>query len=148
MVKILVVYFSRTGNTERMASAIAEGAREDAHVELHQMFESPKDIESFDGVIFGTPTYHHSLTHNVKEFLEELAFRQVNLKNKVGAAFGSHGWSEEAPNLVLEILKNKFEMDVIEQPLLVKYTPDEKGLSKCREFGKKVVQQILKSSQD
>ena len=145
MSKVLVIYFSRTGNTEKMARAVADGARKNAHVELHQMFESPIDIESFDGIVFGTPTYHHSLTHNVQEFLEELAFRQVNLKNKVGAAFGSYGWSSEAPNLVLEILKNRFGMKVIEQPLIIKYTPDENGLEKCKEFGEKVVQQILES---
>jgi flavorubredoxin len=52
------------------------------------------------------------------------------LKGKIGAAFGSYGWSGEAPRLVLEILKNKFEMEVVEPPLLIKYTPDNDGLER------------------
>jgi flavorubredoxin len=110
------------------------------------MFECPKNLESFNAILFGTPNYHHTLTHNVKEFLEELAFRKVNLKGKIGAAFGSYGWSKESPNMILEILKNRFEMNIVEPALLIKYTPDEKGLEECKEFGKKIVQQILKTS--
>jgi flavorubredoxin len=38
----------------------------------------------------------------------------------------------------VEIMKNKFEMRVIEPPLLIKYTPDQNGLEQCKVFGKKV----------
>jgi len=45
--------------------------------------------------------------------------------------------------LVLEVLKNKFEMEVVEPPLLIKYTPDHDGLEKCREFGRKIVERLM-----
>lgn len=125
-----------------MAKAIAEGARINAHVEVRKLFECPKNIESFDAIVIGSPNYYHALTHNLKEFLEELAFRKVNLKGKIGAAFGSYGWSDEVPNVILEIMKNRFEMDVIEPPMLIKYTPDEKGLEECKNFGKTIVNKI------
>ena len=70
MPKVLITYFTRTGNTEKMAKAIAEGVQTSAHAELRRMFECPKNLESFDAILFGTPNYHHTLTHNVKEFLE------------------------------------------------------------------------------
>ncbi len=146
MSKVLITYFTRTGNTEMMAKAIAEGIRINAHVELRRLFECPKNIESFDAIVIGSPNYYHTLTHNLKEFLEELAFRKVNLKGKIGAAFGSYGWSDEVPNMVLEIMKNRFEMDVVEPALLIKYTPDEKGLNDCKDFGIKIVKKIQKQS--
>ena len=140
--KILITYFTRTGNTEKMAKAIAEGVRINAHVDVHKLFECPKNIESYDAILIGSPNYYHTLTHNLKEFLEELAFRKVKLKGKIGAAFGSYGWSTEVPNIILEIMKNRFEMDVVESPLLIKYTPDEKDLEECKNFGKNIVKKI------
>jgi len=48
--------------------------------------------------------------------------------------------------MVLEIMEHKFEMKVLKPPLLIKYTPDEKGLEECRKLGKNVAKQILQSS--
>ena len=139
MPKILVVYYSHTGNTEKLAEAIAEGARTVQEVEVDlKRHGSAWGLDSYDAILIGAPTYQHTLTSNVEKFLEEVAFHRVNLKGKIGAAFGSYGWSGEAPRMVLEIMKNKFEMDVIEPPLLLKYAPDQAGLEKCREFGKKI----------
>ena len=146
MSKVLITYFTRTGNTEMMAKAIAEGVRVNAHVELRRLFECPKNVESFDAILIGSPNYYHTLTHNLQEFLEELAFRKVNLKGKIGAAFGSYGWSDEVPNMILEIMKNRFEMDVVEPALLIKYTPDEKGLDDCKNFGINIAKKIQKQS--
>jgi flavorubredoxin len=143
MSKILVVYYSHTGNTEKMAEAIAEGARtiQDAEVELKR-YESPWRLGDFDAILVGAPTYHHNMTSKTKKFFEEVAFHNINLKDKIGAAFGSYGWSGEAPRMALEIMKNKFNMHVIEPPLLIKYTPNQTGLEKCREFGKKIAEKL------
>ncbi len=143
MPKIHIVYYSHTGNTEKMAEAIAEGARTVQGVEVEvKRYEAPQRLVDFDAVLVGAPTYHHTMTNNIKNFLEKVAFHNVNLKGKIGAAFGSYGWSGEAPRLVLEIMKNKFEMNVLEQPLLIKYTPDEEGLQQCRKLGKTVADKI------
>ena len=146
MPKILIVYYSKTENTEKMAKAIAEGA-ETSRVEVElKRSETPWKLASFDAILIGAPTYHHSMTDNIKKFLEQAAFHNVNLKGKIGAAFGSYGWSGEAPRMVLEIMEHKFEMKVLKPPLLIKYTPDEKGLEECRKLGKNVAKQILQSS--
>ena len=144
MAKILIIYHTRTGNTEIMAKAIAQGVREifPYEVDVKRFFEAPKDLDRYAAIIMGTPNYYHILTHNISEFLEELAFRKVNLKGKLGAAFGSYGWSKECPNILLEILKNKFEMNVIEPALFVKYTPDKKGIKECNKFGKKIAKMV------
>ena len=146
MSKILVVHYSRTGNTEKMAKAIAEGARlvQGVEVELKR-YGSAWGLADFDAILVGAPTYHHGMTSNIKKFLEEIALHNVDLKNKIGAAFGSYGWSGEAPRMVLEIMEHKFEMKIVKPPLLVKYSPDEKSLEECRKFGKTVAEQISKS---
>jgi flavorubredoxin len=78
-----------------------------------------------------------------KNLFEEVAVKGLSLKGKVGAAFGSYGWSGEAPRLILEIMKNKFEMQVVEPPLLAKYLPDQKMLSDCRELGKRISENLM-----
>lgn len=64
------------------------------------------------------------------------------MKGKIGAAFGSYGWSGEAPRLALEIMENKFGMQVIKPPLLIRYSPDQTGLEKCRELGRNVADKV------
>jgi len=139
--KLLILYYSRTGNTEKMARAIEEGARTVQGIEVEsKYYATPEELANFDAIVVGVPTYHHDMTVDIKNLFEEAAVKNVILKGKVGAVFGSYGWSGEAPRLVLEIMKNKFEMHVIEPPLLIKYAPDQTGLEKCREFGRKIAE--------
>jgi len=144
MPKILVLYYSRTGNTEKMAKAIAEGAKTIQGVEVElNYYVTPETLSNFDAIMVGIPTYHHDMPIDMKKLFEEAAVKGISLKGKIGAAFGSYGWSGEASKLVLEIMKNKFEMQVIEPPLLIKYTPDQKGLEICRGFGEKIAERLM-----
>jgi flavodoxin I len=144
MSKILVLYYSRSGNTEKMAKAVAEGAKNAGNpdVELNYHVDT-EDLSSFDAILLGAPTYHHDMPIDMKNLFEEAAAKGISLRGKVGAAFGSYGWSGEAPKLLLEIMKNKFEMQVTEPPLLAKYVPDEKTLATCRDFGKRVSETLM-----
>jgi len=147
LLKILIVYYSQTGNTEKMARAIEEGAKSVAGVNVEvKYFVKPEELAESDGILLGAPTYYHDMGRDMKNLLERAAKDELNLKGKVGAAFGSYGWSGEAPNLLLEIMKNRFEMDVIEPSLRIKYNPDPKGLEECRQLGKNVAEKVLKKS--
>src|SRR3972149_12158190 len=144
MSKVLVLYYSRSGNTEKMANAIAEGARNVANTEVAVEYHvDADDLNRFDAIIIGVPTYHHEVPMDVKRLFEEAAEKGISLKGKAGAAFGSYGWSGEAAKLVLEIMKNRFEMRVTEPPLLVKYTPDEFSLNVCRTLGKRISESLI-----
>ena len=147
MLKLLIVYYSQTGNTEKMARAVEEGAKSVVGVDVEvKYFVKPEELLEADGIAFGMPTYYHDIGMDMKNLLEEASKREMNLEGKIGAAFGSYGWSGEAPNMLLEIMKNRFKMDVVEPALRVKYNPDEKALEECRQLGKSVAEKMLKSS--
>ncbi len=145
MPKLLVVYDSQTGNTEKMAEAVVEGAKSVSGVEVVlKYYVRPQELEEASAIIFGSPTYHHDMTLPIKNILEEAARANVQLRGKIGAAFGSYGWSAEAPKLISEVLKNKFGMRTIGAVLTILYTPDNNGLELCRKLGKTVAEKIAK----
>ena len=143
MKKILILYYSRTGNTEKMANAVAEGAKNN-DVEIETSFHvDAGDLNSFDAIVVGAPTYHHDMPVDFKNLFEEASVKGVDLKDKVGGAFGSYGWSGEAPKLILEILKNKFGMVIVQPPLIARYIPDQTALNSCRELGQKISETLM-----
>ncbi len=147
LLKLLILYYSQTGNTQRMAMAVEEGAKSVAGVNVEvKYFARPEDLAEADAIVLGMPTYHHDIGFDMKKLLEEVAIKRLDLKGKVGAAFGSYGWSGEAPRMLLEIMKNKFEMETVEPVVVVRYNPDEKGLEECRKLGKTVAGKTVKAS--
>jgi NAD(P)H dehydrogenase (quinone) len=87
MSKILIVYYSHTGNTEKMAKAIAEGARTVQGVEVDlKRYEAPQRLIDFDAVLIGAPTYHHTMTNNIKNFREG-CLSQCQLEGKDWGSF-------------------------------------------------------------
>ena len=144
MKKILVLYYSRTGNTEKMANAVAEGAKGAGTVEVELSYHvDAESLASFDAILVGTPTYNHDMPIDFKNLFEEAAIQGANLNGKVGAAFGSYGWSGEAPKLLLVIMESKFEMQIFDAPLLARYIPDQNMLDACRSLGKKVSESLM-----
>lgn len=143
MKKLLVLYYSRSGNTEKMAKAVAEGAQSisDTVVELSYHIDA-SELSDYDAVLFGAPTYRKEIPIEFKNLLEEAAAKGITLKGKIAAAFGSYGWSGEAPKQVLDILQTKFEMQTPEPPLLAKYIPDQASLDACRNLGKKIAETL------
>ncbi len=144
--KILVFYYSRTGRTEKMANAVAEGAREGGTEAVLEYHIQADDLSKHDAIVVGAPTYHHEIPMGIKKLFAEAAERNIDLKGKLGAAFGSYGWSGEAPRLVVEIMKNKFEMQVPEPPLLARDEPSPTILKACRDLGKKVSEMLIRKA--
>ncbi len=147
MPKALVLYYSRTGNTEKMANAVAEGMRSVNNLEVEVEYRvDPEDLERYDAVLVGTSTYYHDMPMDMKNLFEETAVKGISLRGKVGAAFGSYGWSGEAPKMVVEIMKLKFGMTVTEPALTVLNTPNENSLNLCRALGKRVAESLMQAA--
>ncbi|MFB3887931.1 MAG: flavodoxin domain-containing protein [Candidatus Bathyarchaeia archaeon] len=143
--KVLVVYNSLSGNTEKMAIAIAEGIKtvENTQVELTRFIKA-EELAKFDAILVGAPTYKDDMPTDMKKLLQEATEKNINLKGKTGASFGSYGWGGEGPKNAFNILKYKFEMKMPEPPLLVKQTPDQKALEVCRDLGKRVAESLFR----
>jgi len=147
MKKLLVLYYSRSGNTEKMAKAVVEGAQsiEGVKVELKYHVES-QELLAFDAIAVGAPTYRHVMPLDFKNLFEEATSHGISLKGKIGAAFGSYGWSGEAPKLVLDIMQTKFDMQIIESPVVAKYIPNEAAIDECINLGKKLAETLMNSA--
>jgi flavorubredoxin len=144
MKKVLVLYYSRSGNTEKMAKAVAEGAQSVNGVEVQLDYHvDPQDLVGYDAILVGAPTYRKEMPLDFKNLFEEAAAQGISLKSKIGAVFGSYGWSGEATKLVQDILRSKFEMQVTEPPINTKYIPDQTALDECRNLGKRISESLM-----
>ena len=128
-----------------MANAVADGAKASGNIEVALDYHiQTEDLSSFDAILVGAPTYHHEMPMGIKKLLEEAAEKHINLKGKVGAAFGSYGWSGEAPRLVVEVMKYKFEMQVPESPILARDEPSSSVLKECQDLGKRISEMLIR----
>ena len=91
MSKILVIYYSQTGNTKKMAEIILEAIKkEGVEVELKSVGDTkPDELLKFDGIIIGSPTYYGSMAAPIKGLLDDSVKFHGKLDGKVGAAFSS-----------------------------------------------------------
>ena len=115
MAKVLVAYASRTGNTEKMAQFIGEGVRLSGHeatLKKVSDIKTAKDLEGFDGFIFGCPTYHRDMTGGMKQFL--FIAEKANLWGKIGGAFGSYTHSGESATMLFDTMLHVFKMDMVD----------------------------------
>ncbi|RLD06715.1 MAG: hypothetical protein DRI56_07705 [Chloroflexota bacterium] len=141
MFKVLIAYDTRTGNTSQMAQAVAEGAKsvDEVEVILKKVKEVRGELADADALIIGAPTQSKQPSKAMRDFLPRLS--KVSLKDKAGAAFGSYGWSGEAPGIIEKTLRDK-GVRIVAETLKVKGMPDETGLDECVSLGYTVATNI------
>ena len=93
MPAIMIIYYSRTGNTEKMAAAVARGIREeDVSVQIKSVEEvTVEELLDYQGIIVGSPTYYGTMAGEIKLFLDSTVRLHGRLEGTVGAAFASAG---------------------------------------------------------
>ncbi|HIJ17784.1 MAG TPA: flavodoxin family protein [Thermoplasmata archaeon] len=150
MTHVTVIYDSRTGNTEKMALAVAEGARKvkGTEVVLLQVDKAKmSDLTSSDAIIIGSPTYYGNMSGKVKSFIDQTNKVHGKLKGKVGGAFTSSGDTAcGAETTLLSILEAMLIHGMVVQgrydnkhygPTAVE-APDKKEIESCKELGERV----------
>ena len=137
MSKIAVVYWSGTGNTESMADAVAQGAKDKgAEVKLFtpDSFNSSM-VDEFDAIAFGCPAMG-------AEELEESEFEPMfsDCESKLGgkkiALFGSYGWGGGEWMNTWEDDCKSLGANLIFDSIICNDAPDDEALAKCEELGK------------
>lgn len=92
--QILVLYYSKGGNTRRLAEAIAEGAGQVDGVQVqlcHTREVTQEDFVNADGLVVGSPVYFGTMAAQLKQVLDDFIGVRKKMENKVGAAFSTSG---------------------------------------------------------
>jgi anaerobic nitric oxide reductase flavorubredoxin len=143
---VVILYNSMWGATHKMADFIASGIEQaglsykifnagtaDRNDVLAEIFKAK-------GILLGSSTVNNGILTSLAPYIEDL----MGLKfiNKVGASFGSYGWSGESPKILSEHLE-KAKIKVLQDGLKLKYMPTEEELEKCVEFGKSFAEKLM-----
>jgi flavorubredoxin len=139
MPRVLVVYATRTGETQRIAELIAEGIRfsgAEAKAVSANDVKKESDLEGYDGYVFGSPTYHGDMMQGMKMLL--FLAENAKLEGKAGGAFGAFGWSGEATDRIYDTMKNIFRMDMVSGPLRLKSASLGGGIQMAQDYGREV----------
>jgi NAD(P)H dehydrogenase (quinone) len=156
MTKIVIVYDSNTGNTQKMAESITDGARSVSSVDvilkkIGEPFSLSVLLGDADAVILGSPAHYAYATPEMRDFVSCIEGQVVDgnfeVKRKLGAIFGSYGWdgAKSIERFALEVQKIGFMMysSVLAKPsLLPQPQLREKTLKECYTFGKNIAEQI------
>ena len=136
MSKMAVIYWSMSGNTEAMASAIAEGARSaGAEVDLMQVSEVSVDQAlSYPLLALGCPAMGAEVLEE-SEFEPFFAQLEGRLSGKKVALFGSYGWGDGQWMRDWQTRTEGANANLYGEGLMVNETPDDAALEQCRTFG-------------
>lgn len=150
--KVLIIYYSKSGTTKKMAKEIEKGAKDaGADVELKNVRDaSNDDLIWADGIIIGSPVYFGMPAAEIKKFFDNSLAARRKLENKIGAAFASsHHPTGGKETTLLAILQSMLVhgMIVCGDPLssgghygAACYEFDERAKKECYELGKRVAQ--------
>jgi flavorubredoxin len=145
--KAVVVYDTMWHSTETMAEAIAQGILDEGviarpiHIRSSHRSEIMTEVLDAAAVIVGSPTLNNQLFPTVSDFLTYM--KGLKPKNKIGAAFGSYGWSGESVKLINQELET-MKFDIIDPGIKIQYVPDQDGKDACFELGRKIGKAIRK----
>ncbi|MBN1151524.1 NAD(P)H-dependent oxidoreductase [candidate division WOR-3 bacterium] len=155
MPKVLVVYYSQTGNTEKMTCFIAEGLKSgSAEADVRRVEDvSTQQLVKYDGIIVGSPVYYGSMVAPVKKMFDDSIAIHGKLDGKVGAAFSSSaniaGGNETA---IADIINAMLIHGMVIQgdpkgdhygPVAINI-PDERTRKQCIRLGQRVAGLVLK----
>lgn len=161
--RVLIVYFSATGNTEKMARGVAEGAQKIIGVEVFVRTVgsvTKEEVERADGLILGSPVYYANMAAPMKQFIDNWYSQKIILFDKVGGAFATGGGltagrETTVNSLLLAMLNNGM---IVVGPLYESWgtfgssartaPPDEgvneEELDDARKLGERVARVVLK----
>lgn len=145
--KAVVIYATMWHSTEKMARAVSEAlAQAGVKTKLLCMNETHRSEAAYEvldagAVIVGSPTLNNNILPQMADVLTYL--KGLKPANKIGAAFGSFGWSGESVKH-LEAMLKEMKVDVVAESVAVKNVPDAAALEKCHELGKTVAAELQK----
>lgn len=144
--KALVIYDSMWHSTEMMAKSIAAGLLDKGisykllNLQVNHRSNVMCDVLEASAIILGCPTLNNGMLPRMAGFL--MYMRGLRPTNKIGAAFGSFGWSGEAVKL-MNTAMTEMNFTLVHKGLKVQYVPEHGHLQECVELGHTVGQALL-----
>ncbi|MDD5922552.1 MAG: flavodoxin [Eubacteriales bacterium] len=134
--KTAVVYWSGTGNTEQMAKAVAEGAKNaGADVAVIQAKDFTKDqVADYDSIAFGCPAMGAEVLEE-EEFDPMFTSVESSLSSKKVALFGSYGWGGGEWMSSWEERCDEDGISLAADSVICNDAPDDDAIEKCKELG-------------
>jgi NAD(P)H dehydrogenase (quinone) len=156
--QVLVIYFSRSGNTRKLAEAIAKGVEGEKGVTcaLKAVSEvAGEDFLASAGIIAGSPVYFGTMAAELKQVFDKFVSIRKKMGDKVGAAFATSGDETGGKETTIMSIIQAFliyGMIIVGDPLdatghygvACAGTPDEGTLENARKLGKRVAQLVKK----
>ncbi len=144
---ILIAYVSAYENTTLLAEKIAEGLKvgcdfriDICDIETSSFLELEEKIAHCSGIIVGSPTINQNILPQIYQLFA--AINPIRDKGKLGAAFGSYGWSGEAVRMI-ETNFSMLKLKVFEENIMVKFKPHEPEFERCITFGKAYAEKMI-----
>ena len=156
MPNILITYYSRTGNTEKMAQHVARGVKEvkGVHCVAKPVEETtPEELTKYDGIIMGSPVYYGTMAAELKKLIDESVTYHGELEGKVGAAFASSGGQHSGnETTVMDILRVMLVHGMIIQGnhegdhygAIAVGAPDDRSQEECATLGRRTAHLLLR----
>ncbi|MCE5336628.1 MAG: flavodoxin domain-containing protein [Desulfobacteraceae bacterium] len=144
--KALIVYDTMWQATDTMARAVGEGLKEGGldfkliNMKFNHRSDAMTEVLDARAIVLGSPTLNNGMMPTMADLL--CYMRGLKPSGKVGAAFGSYGWSGEAVKHMTQSLED-MNIRVAAEGVRVKYTPKAEDLEKCRELGRQVAREAL-----
>jgi NAD(P)H dehydrogenase (quinone) len=149
--KALILYYSGSGNTKKMAKAIAEAMKSgDVNVSVEDAGKFDISLlPKYDSIVLGSPTYFSNIAWQVKKVIDEsiVHYGGGKLNGKVAGIFTSAGTSRDGKDCLkmLEVaLGFHHGMKVVQGILRVDGESDKDVEKRCQEYGKRLVKEIEK----
>lgn len=139
MSRILIIYHSQTGNTERMADAVADGAKiiENTEVVLKRAHDATiDDLLGSDGLAIGTPENFGYMAGMVKDFFDRTFYpAQDQVFRKPYVVFISAGNDGTGALRAIERIAQGYKFKMVYEPVISRGKLTEDDIAKCREVG-------------
>ncbi|MEM4733530.1 MAG: FprA family A-type flavoprotein [Candidatus Bathyarchaeia archaeon] len=143
--KVVVVYDTMWGSTDKMARAIAEGVASQGievkalKLRAADLTEAMTEILEAKAVVVGSPTLNNGIFPTLSAFLTYAT--GLKPKGKLWSFFGSYGWGGGAVKAMMEMAQ-KAGFQIHEPSIEVKYVPDQADLKKCFELGQQIAVKV------
>jgi flavorubredoxin len=147
--KAVIIYDTMWQATEQMAVAIGAGLKDEGvdfkllNLKINHRSNIMTEVLDARAVILGSPTINNGMMPTMADMLSYM--KGLRPAGKLGAAFGSYGWSGEAVKLMTESLKD-MNFELVSEGIKIKFQPRPDDLNRCAELGRQIAAQIKQAA--